>query len=232
MIVHDNIEQGSVEWQILRSGIPTASEFSDFLTSDFELRDGKMIKTYIARKLSEAWIGGPLASLNVFDMEQGHILEEEAVPWFELEYNTPVQRVAFVTTDDGRIGCSPDGLIGDDFGIEIKCPRIETHVGYLLAGKLPTEYAAQVHGSMFVTGRKEWRFLSYCRRMPKLVLTIQRDEEIQKKLAESLAKFLTMFDEAMARLTKINGGRPKVKAPDFSRFAPKTKPFQPSEIPS
>lgn len=212
--------QGSVDWSIARSGIPTASEFDNLVTPEFKIRTGEMPKTYLAKKIAEAWTGGPIASLNTFDMDQGKVLEEEALPFYELETSTPVNRVGLITTDDGRMGCSPDGLIGEHSGIEIKCPAVHTHIGYLLNGTLPKEYAAQVHGSMMITGRKQWKFLSYCRRFPALMLTIERDEEIQATLREALNKFFAAFDEAWARLVEMNGGPPKRMVPPAPRFQP------------
>lgn len=220
--------QGSVDWAISRSGIPTASEFDNLLTPEMKPRTGEMPKTYLAQKVAEAWIGGPLASLNTFDIDQGRILEEEALPWFELAQDTKVDRVGLITTDDGRVGCSPDGLLGDDGGIECKCPAIHTHVGYLLAGVLPKAYAAQVHGSMYVTGRPWWKFLSYRRNMPALLLHIERDEEIQENIASALGNFLAQFDKAMQRLTEINGGPPR----RFVKHAPKPEPAFVSETPT
>jgi hypothetical protein len=208
MILHTEYEQHSAEWMIARSGIPTASEFDSLVTPDFKIRTGDMPKTYLAKKLAEAWQGGPLAGFNVFDMEQGQILEDEAKPWYELEFGEKIQSVGFVTTDDGRVGCSPDGLIGDDGGIEIKCPAAHTHIGYILKGELPKDYAAQVHGSMYVTGRPWWKFLSYRRHFPPLMLTIFRDEEIIEKIDEAVKEFLACFDSAMARLIEKNGGPP------------------------
>lgn len=215
-----NVQQGSVEWMQARAGIPTASEFDALVTPDFKVRTGEMPKTYLARKLAEAWLGGPLADAHVFDMEQGKILEEEAIPWFELEHNRTVQRVGLITTDDGRVGCSPDGLISERCGIEIKCPRPETHTRYLLAGELPKEYAAQVHGSMFVTGFPQWQFLSYRRRFPKFLLTVERDLEVQRNIRTALERFLEAFDEGWTRLCEINGGPPK-----------RTQPLPPVAVP-
>lgn len=214
MITHTGILQGSLEWHMLRSGIPTASEFDALLTPEFKIKTGEGPKTYLAKKVAEVWQGGPLPSFQGFDMEQGQVLESEAIPWFELAYSTAVQRVAFCTTDDKRVGCSPDGLIGEDGGIEIKCPAAHTHVGYLLqGGTLPKEYAAQVHGSMYVTGRPRWQFVSYRRHFPALVLTIERDAVIQEQIAAALERFLEAFDEATASLEKINGGPPRRLTP-------------------
>lgn len=213
MILRTQYAQHSVEWMLARSGIPTASEFSQLLTPKFEIRTGDMPRTYLSKKVAEAWQGGPLPGFNTWDMEQGSILEDQAVPWYELEYGEKVERVGFITTDDGRIGCSPDGLLtGDpirgDGGIEIKCPEMHTHVGYLLAGELPPPYSVQVHGSMYVTGRSWWKFLSYRRHFPPLLLTVHRDKAMQEKIAEALEQFLGRFDRAMERLTELNGGPP------------------------
>lgn len=200
------VEQNSLEWLTARAGLPTASEWDALVTPKFEIRKGQMPETYLARKVAEAWLHGPLPGYSTLDMEAGKIREEEAVPWYEFEFSEPIQRVGLVTTDDGRIGCSPDGLIGDDCGIEIKCPEAHTHAGYLLDGEVPTQYLAQIHGSMLVTGRKMWKFLSYRRRFPKLLKVVERDEKIQAVLSDALGAFLARFDKAMAKLVEINGG--------------------------
>ncbi len=209
MKIHTGFEQGSVEWMLARSGIPTASEFDNLLTPKFEVRKGQMVESYVAKKVAEKWMGGPLVEFNTFDMDQGKILENEAIPWYELQFDEKIDRVAFITSDNGRVGCSPDGLLGDNCGIEIKCPQVHTHVGYLLAGDVPKDYLAQVHGGMFVSGRPMWKFLSYRRHFPPLMLTVERDEKIQETIAEALALFLAKFDSAYARLVEINGGPPK-----------------------
>lgn len=209
-----DVQQNSLEWLMLRCGIPTASEFDQLLTPEFEVRKGEMPKTYLARKVAEAW-GGPLPGYNSIDMEFGKVLEEEAIPYFEFTTGTTVQRVGFVTTDDGLVGCSPDGLIGDDGGIEVKCPDAHTHVKYLFNHALPKDYAAQVHGSMFVTGRAWWQFLSYRRNFPPLSIVVHRDEAIQAKIKEAIEPFLGRFEAAMKHLEALNGGPAKKWKMDF-----------------
>jgi hypothetical protein len=212
MIISPHAQQ-SVEWMIARAGIPTASEFDNLLTPEMKPRTGQMVETYLNKKLAEAWLGGPIATLNSFDIEQGRIVEEEALPWFSFAHDKEVRRVGLVTTDDGRVGCSPDGMFDDGTGLECKCPAIHTHIGYLRNGTLPKDYAPQVHGSMYVTGAPHWMFLSYRRKLPPLLLTIERDEEIQEQIAEALDTFLMRFDREMARLIDINGGPPKRPQP-------------------
>lgn len=203
------VEQGSVDWMLARAGIPTASEFDQLLTPEFKIRSGEMPRTYLAKKVAEKWLGAPLPASNVFDMDQGQILEQEAKPFYELQYGEQIRSVGFITSDDGTVGCSPDGLLGDDCGIEIKCPAIHTHLGYLLSGQLPKEYAAQVHGAMFVTERPRWKFLSYRRHFPPLLVTVERDEEIQSKIAEAITRFTKQMEVAMKFLEDLNGGPPK-----------------------
>lgn len=217
-------KQGSVDWAIARAGIPTASEFDQFIKpSTFELRDGRMVESYLAKKLAERWTGGPLAEFNSWDMEAGQILEEEARPYFELRTGLAVRQVGLCLTDDGRVGCSPDGLLEDGTGLEIKCPRIETHIRYLLRGELPLDYACQVHGSMWVTGASNWTFMSYRRQLPPLLLKIERDNEIQANLTESISRFLEMFDAKFNELAEKHGCLP------FRKPQPKPQPTQETE---
>jgi predicted phage-related endonuclease len=68
--------------------------------------------------------------------------------------------------DDWRLGASPDGLVGDDGGIEIKCPRAKTHLRTILADEVPAHYMAQVQSSLLVSGRKWWDFVSFVGGMP------------------------------------------------------------------
>lgn len=207
MKIHD-VEQGSLEWLALRSGIPTASEADALITPLWKIKTGDGPRTYVIEKATEWWQGGPLPSFQSFAMEQGSILESEAIPWLELAYDVSVRRVGFITTDDSLCGCSPDGLLSDDEGCEIKAPQAPAHVRYLLDGKLPKDYEVQVHFSLFVTGAKRWRFVSYRRGFPNLVLTIERDEEKIEVIQEALENFHRDFNIAKERLTEINGGPP------------------------
>ncbi len=219
MIIHD-IEQGHIDWFKLRMGIPTASELGNLLTPEFELRKGEMPKSFVYSKVAEAWSGRPLISTGNWNTEQGQILEDEAIPWYALEYDKKIKQVGFITTDDGRFGCSPDGLIrsddcdsehfkiinglGYECGIEIKSPAAHTHCKYLCMGVLPKEYVAQVYGSMFVTGFKKWIFVSYRRGFPALVLEIQRDDKAMNAIGAAVDAFHRDFDRAMQRIKNID----------------------------
>lgn len=203
------VEQNSLEWLQARAGVVTASELDAVITPEFKARKGEGVTTYLAQKVAERWIGGSLPGFQSIDMELGKILEDDAIPAYEFEYNEKITRVGLLTTDCGRIGCSPDGLIGEDGGIEIKCPRADTHVRNLITGQIPKEYIIQIHTGLYVTGRKWWKFMSYHRRFPSLVVTVERDEALIERMREAIMPFLERLDAAMLHLTQLNGGPPK-----------------------
>ena len=195
--------QGSEKWLLARAGKPTASEFDNLITPLGKPTTGQGRQSYLLKKVAERAMGYPLQTFAGGALEQGSILEGEALPWLEFAKNLKVNRVGFCTTDDGRIGCSPDGLIGEDGGIEIKCPEPHTHLKYLLDGKIPADYVAQVQGSLFVTGRAWWYFLSYNRNFPALFLKIEPDPAFQAALGAALKTFLEEFDKKYADLQAI-----------------------------
>lgn len=199
--IYADVAQGSLEWSRLHWGRPTASQFHRFMKSDFTMRAADTVSTYLYERLAEKLMNHALPGFTSFATEQGTIREEQARPFYALEYDVDVQTVGFVETEDGRCGCSPDGLIGDNEGIEIKCPQPQTHVGYLDKGKVPPDYVQQVHGSLYVTGRKRWHFFSYCPAIGKhLRVIVDRDEEIMAKIATCLTEFYERFDATLKKL--------------------------------
>jgi hypothetical protein len=194
--------QGDAEWLACRVGKVTASEMHNLVTPKFAIKKGDGPTTYLYKKLAEAYRGCPLPGFSAWSTEQGEELEDEARKWFAFEYGDTerIQRVGFIEHDDGRCGCSPDALLGDEGGLELKCPEPTNHVRYLLDGVLPDDYAAQVHMSMYVTGRPWWKFVSYRRKFPAFVLKVQRDERICAVIADALAQFYDRFDAAIQKL--------------------------------
>jgi len=195
------VAQGELEWLTLRMGRVTASEMDNLITPTFEQRKGEMPHSYLCSKLAEAWRGKPLPGFSSHATEQGQILEDEARRWYCFEFDQEqVHNVGFVEHDNGRCGASPDALIGEDGGLELKCPEPQTHVKYLLGGELPKIYTAQVHMSLYVTQRPWWRFVSYRRGFPPFVLKVERDEAICEKIEAALESFYKTYDAAMKKL--------------------------------
>ncbi len=221
MKIHQNIEQGSLDWMLLRAGKVTASEMHALISPTGKIRDGDGVETYLNQKLVELWTGGPLPQLQgIFDVEQGLVLEERAKPAFTIHTGLEVSSAAFIEDASGRAGCSPDGLIWGNSGVEIKCPTMPKHVGYLRAGTLPKDYVAQVQGSMFVTGFDHWHFFVYGRQLPALHVVVERDERFQTALAVAVADFIAALDAGMKRLEELNGGPPPRRKVPVPQSAP------------
>lgn len=196
--------QGSQEWHDLRRGVPTASEFQRILPPKTR-KPGAGARSYLEELIGDKmsiYYRENAESFTNKAVRWGEQCEAEARKWYALERNVDVELVGFCTTDDGRFGCSPDGLVGEDGGLELKCPQANTHVGYLLDGVLPTDYMGQVHGSLIVTGRKWWDFLSYAPGLPPLLVRVTPDE-----YTEALRKQLDKFWDELQAATELVGSR-------------------------
>ena len=193
--------QGSVEWHQARLGVITASEADALVTPTGKVSEGKGVKTYLYRKLAEKATGYCPEMLDSFAMDQGKLLESVAIPWFTFETGKKVERVGFVTTDDGRCGASPDGLLEDGSGLEIKAPQAPNHIRYLLEGKVPDDYVIQCQFSLWVTQAPYWTFVSYSMRLPALVVRVEPDAKIQAAITEAVSNFNAAFDAALAKLS-------------------------------
>lgn len=206
MKTHD-CKQGSTEWSLLRCGLPTASEFGRLVSPEWKVRTGEGPKSYVLEKVAEKIMGFPQETGGSWAMGQGQILETHARPWYQFAHDTKIDEVGFCTTDDGRAGCSPDGLIGADGGIEIKSPQPHAHLEYLLGGTVPKDYRAQVQGCLYVTGRKWWKFVSYSTFFPALVVHVEPDPAAQEAIAAALEDFNAAFATAMAKLAPMMQGQ-------------------------
>lgn len=222
---HD-VFQGSLPWLELRAGILTASEAKSLVTPKFKIRTGEMVETLLATKLAEKWLG-PLPSFSAWATEQGQLLEETAIPAYEFEHGIKIERIGFITSDDDRIGCSPDGMLADR-GLEIKSLQPVHHVKCLMDGGVPEDYLAQIHFSLLVTGMKLWQLFLYHRRLPAMEFTVERDDAIMDTLQMAVDEFMDRFDVEWQKLCERNGGpppKPKVFVPS-SPVDPRKELFQ------
>jgi hypothetical protein len=199
VIVHV-VAQGSEEWRRLRMGVPTASEFHRILTPTG--KPSKSAEPYLCELLGELMMGRPLDSPSFPWMQRGHDLESDAANWYELQCDIATSIVGFCTTDDGRIGASPDRLVGDDGLLEIKCPSPDVHVRYLLFPDrgVDAEYRVQVQGQLYVTGRQWCDVVSYHPELPSVIVRVERDEEYITKLEIELQTFCERLAEGRVQL--------------------------------
>ncbi len=220
-------KQHSTEWTQARLGVVTASEVDALVTPLWKVRAGEGVETYLYRKLSEKLLGWSPADLSgggTWAMDQGNVVETIARPWYAFEYNCDIQTPGFIVSDDGKIGCSPDGLVGDDCGLEIKAPQPPTHLKYLIANEVPKDYLPQIHFSMLVTGRPRWMFVSYSRQFPPLVIEVKRDEKIIGALNDALESFFERFDAIHAQVKGWNDAENARKTAEYYRAEGITPP--------
>lgn len=200
MITMD-VPQYSDEWWSARTGIPSASCFDKIVTS--RGAPSKQRTNYLYQLAGERIAGAKVETYQSAAMERGVALEEEARKLFELTHDVEVRQVGLCYFDERkRFSCSPDGLMAYA-GLEIKCPLIHTHVGYILDGKLPTDYVQQVQGSMLVTGLPLWWFLSYYPGLPPLVVEVEMDFKFTSALKVELDEFCDELDDLEAKLRKL-----------------------------
>lgn len=176
--------QRTDEWYKARLGRPTASSYSKLIGA--QGKPSTQAQGYINQLIAEAMTGERQESHTTPAMQRGIELEGNAIAFYELERDVEVVESGFVVHKDLNTGCSPDGLVGNEGLLEIKCPSPHTHVKYLRAGKLPSEYKPQVMGQMWVMERDWCDFLSYHPDMPCLLIRVERDEEYINLLAEQV----------------------------------------------
>lgn len=198
MIVLD-CEQGSEEWFKARLGIPTASRFNQIITPK-TLKPSSSARGYLHELCAEWLLGEPLDGASSDFMLRGSGMEESAVKFYEFQTDTETTSAGFCLRDDRAVGCSPDRLVGEDGGLEVKCPSAKVHVGYLLNG-LDVEYRAQVQGALWITGRAWWDVLSYNPELPPVLMRMERDEEFIGALSAAVEDFLVRLAEAKEALT-------------------------------
>lgn len=211
-MIHLPVEQGSKEWLDAKIGIASASNFDRIITP----KTGKLSTSsegYAHELIAEQILKRPLDDATTAFMQRGNLVEKAARDWYSLQTGADVERAGFILRDDRRAGCSPDGLIGADGGLEIKCPSAGVHIGYLL-GDAGEKYRCQVQGCLWVTQRSYWDFVSYNPDFPSALVRFHRDEEFIAKLAAAVHQFNEMVDDMKAKLVHL-GYFPDLGVPDL-----------------
>lgn len=205
MIVLD-IEQGSPEWLQARLGLVSASRFKDVLTeprSKADKESGKLSETaysYLCELVAEV-ITGEQAEVKGYALDWGNKYENEARELYDMTH-ADVSEVGIILHDSRKFGASPDGLIGDDGMIEIKCPYNSTnHVKTVVSGEVPKEHWPQIQGNLLVNGREWCDFISFDPRINGkgrlFVKRVYRDDVYIKALETKLTNFIKQLDRTL-----------------------------------
>ena len=198
------IIQGSDEWKQLRLGKVTASRVADMVART-KSGYGASRANYAAQLIAERLTGQPAESYTNAAMQHGTDTEPEARNAYCFYSGCSVQEVAFVPHPTiFEAGCSPDGLIGDDGMVEIKCPNTATHLDTLLGQATPAKYIDQIQFQMACTCRQWCDFVSYDPRLPEnMRLFVRRVARDDKRIAELEAEAEAFLQDIEARIIQL-----------------------------
>lgn len=198
------VDQRSEAWRLLRAGKLTGSRAKDMLA---KIKSGEAAarRDLKFQLIAERLSGQPQDSDYVnAAMEWGIAHEAEAMAAYESATGALVQLVGFCEHDDLPVGTSPDGLVGEDGILSIKCPKTSTMIRYIREGVEPPEHAAQNLHELYVTGRAWVDFVSYDPRLPEdlrlFILRVTRTKAQLDAYAAEVQAFLAELEQEIAAL--------------------------------
>lgn len=233
MRVITGIPQGSAEWLHIRAGVPSASCFDKIITpARLELSESRF--GYMNHLLAERMLNCPLAeTFEDGSMERGKMLEPEAKSWFAFETGHAIEDITFVEckyeiplTGAVRYGCSPDGMADRRKRVvEIKNHGASKHMNFLAASlgwrgqKLEAKHRVQVQGQILCCGVEYADICAYHPTLPKVIVTVTREEEFVQKAQPVLEQFCIELETKWEKLREMYGP-----------FEWPNRPAQPSEF--
>jgi hypothetical protein len=196
---YPDVVQGTDEWHDQRRGMVTASVVGQLITpSTLRTAANPASRSLTKLLVAERVTGFTDPTYVGDDMIRGWDDEPAARAWYSTD-RAPVTEVGFMVRDDWGwpLGCSPDGLVGDDGLIEIKSRRPKIHLATILANQVPAENVAQVQCALLVSGRAWCDYLSWCGGMPPWVIRVHPDPAWHAAIERAVAE----FEQAAAELT-------------------------------
>jgi putative phage-type endonuclease len=202
------VRQRTPEWELARLGKATASRIADVIA---KTKSGYAASraNYAAQLISERLTGVKGEAFESPAMRWGQEKESEALELYAFEQDADITQVGFLEHAKIQMaGASPDGLVGDDGLVEIKCPLTATHIETLLGQAPPGRYLAQMQWQMAVAGRAWCDFVSYDPRLPLpmrlFIRRIERDDRMIAELEREVAHFLAEIDAVIRKLESLS----------------------------
>ena len=199
-------EQGDALWQQIRCGKVTASRCGDVIATT-KKGEAAARRDYREELMVEILTGEPYPQSAAFarQVQWGKEQEPFARAAYEMQRDVLVETCGFVLHPDvARFGASPDGLVGEDGMLQIKCPTTRTHLGWMLGGVIPVEHCPQMLGEMACTGRAWCDFVSFDPRLPShlqlFVRRFERSDSLIAQLETEVVHFNREIDEVLAAL--------------------------------
>lgn len=220
--LYPHIEQGTDEWHDIRRGIVTASTIGRLITA----RTLKPANNDTSRALTEQLVaeritGETEPTFTNDDMMRGVLHEPIARDTYAEHNGVEVQQIGFMIRDDWGfpIGASPDGLIGNDGGLEIKCPRAKAHIRTILTDEIPGHYMAQVQTCLLVSGRDWWDYVSFRAGLPMWTKRVYPDPKWHEAIVAAAEQFEDTAAEMVAAYeTATTGLHATEPAPDHNEL--------------
>jgi putative phage-type endonuclease len=199
-------DQGSQAWLESRMGKVTASALSNVMMA----KTAAGYQNYMAQLICERLTGEPVETFKSAAMEHGTETEPQARAFYELETGNEVVECGFIPHPTlANSGASPDGLIGDDGGLEIKAPQPAKHIKNLMGGTIDKAYMLQMQWGMACTGREWWDFVSFNPSFPAHlqlhVQKVKRDQEMIEDITAAVTSFLSEM-ESKLRVLEARAG--------------------------
>ncbi len=198
MKIHD-VQQSTPEWKSLRLGRITASNMDCIISPTG--KESTQVDKYLNKLLAEQITG---ESADTFDgnahTDRGHEYEQEAADYFAMLHGVELKRVGFVTTDDGRLGCSPDFLVGDDAVLEIKTGLPHIMVQYYLSGKLEQDHRSQTQATLYVTERNRCFTMLYNPLIKPIIIESPRNVPFITAMLQFTDNAFKLMEQKKAKL--------------------------------
>ncbi len=202
------MEQRTAEWFQARLGKVTASNVYNVLSKTAKGLPTSKYEDYKTKLMTERLIEEISQSYTTPAMQWGIAYEENALREYEFIYDAEVTRCGFIPHPKMKMaGASPDGLIGEDGLIEVKCPQSTTHLRFFMYDEIKPEYIAQMQFQMACTGRKWCDFISYnpnfvgkSTGLRMKVKRVLRDEKHIEEINKAVEIFLGEIEQEMQKI--------------------------------
>lgn len=196
--------QGSEEWFASRMGKVTASKIKDVIAK-IKTGEAAARRDYRIQLVTERLTGQREQGYTSPDMQWGTDTEPQARAAYEAETGNLVAEVGMIDHPTiGMTGASPDGLVGAEGMLEIKCPKTATHLQTLMDGKVPSQYIPQMQWQMACTGRQWVDFVSFDPRLPAeyqlYIKRVERDDALIAEYEAAVIQFLAEVDATIEGL--------------------------------